>query len=170
MSTKHAQQAEPITLERIYPATLEDVWALWTTAEGIESWWGPEGFAVTVRSLELRPGGELHYVMRAVDPQMVAFMKGQGMPVAQDAWLRYTEVAPLRRLAWQHAADFIPGVAPYEVGTAVDLSAVPRGVKVVVTLDRMHDDVWTGRAVTGWTQELGKLAKALDLRTAGRRP
>src|SRR5207344_676779 len=33
-----------ITIERTFNAAIEDVWALWTTADGIESWWGPEGF------------------------------------------------------------------------------------------------------------------------------
>jgi uncharacterized protein YndB with AHSA1/START domain len=163
-----AAKAESITLERIYPAALEDVWALWTTADGIASWWGPDGFAVTVRSLDLRPGGELHYVMAAVDPQMVAFMKGQGMPTAHEAWLRYTEVLPMSRLAWEHAADFIPGVKPYEVGTAVELTPVAKGVRVVVTLERMHDEVWTQRAVAGWEQELGKLGERLAARAGGR--
>jgi uncharacterized protein YndB with AHSA1/START domain len=170
-ATPTAKGQERIVLTRSYPAALEDVWALWTTPEGIESWWGPEGFAVTVRALDLRPGGELRYVMRAVDPQMIAFMKQQGMPAAQEAWLRYTEVRPMRRLAWSHAADFIPGVAPYEVGTQVDLAPDGANVKVVVTLDRMHDEIWTGRAVMGWEQELGKLGKALDGRAAaGGRP
>ena len=50
-----------ITIERTFNAAIEDVWALWTTADGIESWWGPEGFRVKVRKLELRPGGALHY-------------------------------------------------------------------------------------------------------------
>jgi uncharacterized protein YndB with AHSA1/START domain len=163
-----AARAESIILERTYPAALEDVWALWTTADGIASWWGPDGFAVTVRSLDLRPGGELHYVMRAVDPHTVAFMKAQGMPTAHEAWLRYTEVVPMRRVAWSHAADFIPGVTPYAVGTAVDLSRVASGVKVVVTLDRMHDETWTQRAVAGWEQELGKLGHALAARAGGR--
>lgn len=167
MSAK-AAKADVITLERIYPATLEDVWALWTTAEGIASWWGPEGFSVRVSSLDLRPGGELHYVMRAVDPQMVAFMRSQGMPDAHDAWLRYTEVVPRSRLAWQHAADFIPGVTPYDVGTAVDLAPVASGVRAVVTLERMHDATWTQRAVAGWEQELGKLGKTLAARAGGR--
>jgi uncharacterized protein YndB with AHSA1/START domain len=44
-----------MTIERTYEARIEDVWALWTTADGIESWWGPEGFTVTVRSSDLRP-------------------------------------------------------------------------------------------------------------------
>jgi uncharacterized protein YndB with AHSA1/START domain len=38
-----------ITLERVYHTDVQDVWDLWTTKDGIESWWGPGGFAVTVR-------------------------------------------------------------------------------------------------------------------------
>ncbi len=33
-----------ITIERTYQASIEDVWELWTTKEGIESWWGPGRF------------------------------------------------------------------------------------------------------------------------------
>ena len=34
---------EPITMERTFDATLHEVWELWTTKAGIESWWGPDG-------------------------------------------------------------------------------------------------------------------------------
>ena len=37
-----------------------------TTKDGIESWWGPGGFTVKVRKLDLRSGGELHYAMIAI--------------------------------------------------------------------------------------------------------
>src|SRR5436305_8401291 len=33
-------------LERTYAATPEEIWELWTTAAGIESWWAPDGFVV----------------------------------------------------------------------------------------------------------------------------
>ena len=88
-----------VTIERTLRAPLADVWALWTTREGIESWWGPEGFRVTVRHLDLRPGGELLYVMEAVGPDQIAFMKRAGMPTAHDARIVYREgldwVSPL---------------------------------------------------------------------------
>lgn len=32
-----------VRLERTYDATIDEVWRLWTTREGIESWWGPRG-------------------------------------------------------------------------------------------------------------------------------
>ena len=85
-----------ITMERVYQADIRDVWDLWTTKEGIESWWGPGGFTVKVRKLELRPGGQLLYAMTAIDPPQVAFMKKAGMPLTTEAQITFTEVVPLR--------------------------------------------------------------------------
>ena len=61
-----------ITIERTYNAAIDDVWTLWTTADGIESWWGPDGFRVKVRKLELRAGGALHYDMASALPYTIA--------------------------------------------------------------------------------------------------
>lgn len=161
---------ERITLTRHLRGSLEDAWDLWTTKEGIEAWWGPDGFRVAVKALDVRPGGECRYEMIAVAPETVAFMKRAGMPIAQPARLRYTVVEPRRRLAWLHAADFIPGVAPYEVEHTLDLYPADGGVRVLLTVDRMHDEIWTQRAVQGWEMELGKLEKALAGRSAAARP
>jgi len=150
-----------VTLERTFTATIEDVWELWTTKEGIESWWGPEGFTVQVRSLDLRPGGELAYAMTATAPEQIEFMKKAGMPLTTEARLIYTEVVPLRRLACTQMVDFIPGVDAYEVATTVEFDASPRSVRMVLTFDAMHDERWTQMAVMGWESQLGKLAKLL---------
>lgn len=159
-----------ITLERVYRADIQDVWDLWTTKDGIESWWGPGGFVVTVRKLDLRPGGELLYAMTAIDPPQVAFMKKAGMPLTTEACITFTEVVPRRRLAYVHLADFIPGVEPYDVATVVELHATSEGVRMVLTFDAMHSDEWTERAVMGWESELGKLAAVVDARFGGGRP
>lgn len=145
------------SIERTYEATLEEAWALWTSKGGIESWWGPEGFAVTVSSLDLRPGGELIYVMTAVAPEQVAFMKQAGMPLATECRVTYTEVSAPRRLAYKTLADFIPGVTPYEVATVIDLHSIATGVKMVITIDAMHDEVWTQRARAGNESQVRKL-------------
>ena len=57
MSEQHGAPApirRKISIERSLSAPIEEVWELWTTAEGIESWWGPEGFSVAVK-LSNRP-------------------------------------------------------------------------------------------------------------------
>ena len=64
-----------VSIERTFAgAAAEDVWSLWTTKEGIESWWGPDGFEVKVRRLDFRLGGELLYAMIAIAPDQVEFL------------------------------------------------------------------------------------------------
>src|ERR1700722_11353206 len=100
------------SIERSYAASIDEAWALWTTESGIESWWGPEGFDVTVTSLDLRPNGELVYVMTAAAPEQVGFMKQAGMPLSTECRVTYTEVVPPSRLAFKTLAGFVPGVEP----------------------------------------------------------
>ena len=150
-----------ITIERTFNAPIEDVWALWTTADGIESWWGPEGFRVKVRKLELRPGGDLHYDMIATAPAQIAYMKKAGMPLAQETRAFYADVTPPRRLAFTHIVDFVPGVETYESSTIVELAARGSDTQLVLTVEAMHDEQWTNMAVMGWQSELDKLAKTL---------
>jgi len=153
-----------LTLERTFKASIDEVWELWTTREGIESWWGPEGFSVTVSALDLRPGGDLLYTMRAVEPEQMEYMVKAGMPLSTDHKLTFTEVDPPRRLAYRDMADFIPDVEPYEVDTVIELSEVEDGVRMVLTFDRMHDERWTELARMGRESELARLAAILEAR------
>src|SRR4051812_8702634 len=152
------------SIERMFSASVEDVWTLWTTKAGIESWWGPEGFEVTVTSLDLRLGGELIYIMTASAPEQVAFMKRAGMPLSTEARVTYTEVSPPSRLAYRILADFVPDVAPYEVATVVDMQAEAEGAKLTVTFDAMHDDLWTERARASHESQMRKLDALLAAR------
>jgi len=154
-----------ITIERTCEASLKDVWELWTTREGIESWWGPDGFTTKVLELDLRAGGKLRYEMTATGPEQVKFMKNAGMPVTTECRINYTEVIDQKRLAYTHLADFIPGVEPYDVATLVEFHLIGKDVRMVLTLDAMHDEVWTQRAVMGHESQLGKLEKVI--RNAG---
>jgi hypothetical protein len=95
--------------------------------------------------------------MTATAPAQVKFMKKAGMPVTNQGRITYTEVAPQRRLAYTHLADFIPGVEPYDVGTVVEFHSDGQSVRMVLTFDPMHDEEWTRRAVMGHESQLGKL-------------
>src|SRR5437016_10416586 len=117
MTTASNAARARFSIQRTYGASIDEAWALWTTKSGIESWWGPEGFDVTVTSLDLRPGGELVYLMTATAPEQVAFMKRAGMPLSTACRVTYTEVSPPNRLAYKTLADFVPEVTPYEVAT-----------------------------------------------------
>jgi uncharacterized protein YndB with AHSA1/START domain len=153
-----------VTLERSFEANIQEVWALWTTPDGVESWWGPDGFDVKVRTMDLRQGGEMTYVMTATAPDQVDFMKKAGMPVATESRLTFTEVAPPRRLSYNQLADFIPGIEPYLVETQVELEATGDRVRMTLTIEAMHDEQWTDMAVKGWENELDNLAHVLAAR------
>jgi uncharacterized protein YndB with AHSA1/START domain len=155
-----------ITFERTFDAPVEDVWELWTTKEGVESWWGPEGFRVEVHAIDPRPGGEMRYAMIASAPEMVAGMKRMGMPLVTESRLTYREIAPRRRLAYSHAVDFVPGVAAYDVETVVEIQAGADGVRMAVTIEAMHDAPWTEMAVKGWQSQLDKAVRLFAARKA----
>jgi uncharacterized protein YndB with AHSA1/START domain len=153
-------------IQRTYGATPDEVWRLWTTPAGIESWWAPDGFAVEVEKLELEPGGELVYTMTATAPEQVEFMRNAGLPLATTSRKRFTEIEPPRRLAYLSLVDFVPDTPPYEFLTVVELEPADAGVAVTMTVDSMHDQVWTERLLAGRANELDDLGALLE----GRRP
>ncbi len=146
-----------VVIERTYRAAIEDVWDLWTTKEGFESWWGPQGFRSEVRELDARVGGVLRYEMIADSPEMIDAMKKMGRPPSHAAHARFTEVKPHSRLVITNVIDFIPGVAVYESQIAVDLSSAGDSVRMLVTLDTMHSDDFTRMQKEGFTSQLTKL-------------
>jgi uncharacterized protein YndB with AHSA1/START domain len=162
--SSQTQPRRRVTLERTFDAAIEDVWELWTTKDGIESWWGPEGFKVLVNKLDLRPGGELVYAMTATAPDQVDFLKKGGMPLTTESRIIYSEIVPRQRLAFRNMVDFVPGVPPYEVTAVVEFETTTAGTRMVMTMDAMHDEHWTQMAVMGWESEVGKLAKLLAAR------
>ena len=159
--TAAANTQKTFTVERMLKASPEKVWKMWTTKEGLERWWGPEGFSVQVHHLDLRVGGRLELVMTTAVPEIVAMLKAGGMGASQSLVCTYSEIEPNRRLVYQNTVDFVPGVPPYAATTRVELMPVTGGTRLAVTNDVMHDPMWTERARMGWEQEIGKLEKAL---------
>jgi len=154
-----------LTLERTFRAPINEVWELWTTREGIEAWWGPEGFSVDVGSFKIREGGDLVYEMSAVAQEQVDYMKKAGMPISTHHTLTFTEVIPPRRLAYRQMVDFVPGVEPYRVETLLELHEVEGGgTRLVLTFDAMHDDRWTELARMGHESELERLERVISSR------
>jgi uncharacterized protein YndB with AHSA1/START domain len=155
---------QKITIERTFRASVEDVWDLWTTKKGLESWWGPEGFVTAVHKLDPRPGGRFEYEMTATAPAQVGAMKKANLPLTSRAHGTYVEVTPGRRLAYRTLADFIPGVAPYEIGAVVDFHTGPQGVRLTINEDAMHNEEWTKMSAMGMNSSLDRLAKVLEAR------
>jgi uncharacterized protein YndB with AHSA1/START domain len=56
-----------ILIERVFDAPRALVFDVWTNPRHIGLWWGPDGFTNTIESMDVRPGGEWHFVMHAPD-------------------------------------------------------------------------------------------------------
>lgn len=156
--TPDTSPKRPTVFERTCAASSKVVWDLWTTQAGIESWWGPDGFSVSVPSLDLRSGGEFLYTMTAVAAPQIEFMKKANLPLSTVAKATYVDVHPVRRLSFFTWVDFVKGVAPYKNHTVVELEDTAEGVRMRVTVDAMHDEPWTQRTALGWKSQLDKLA------------
>lgn len=154
---KNAPRTAHVVIERTYRASIEEVWALWTTKEGFESWWGPQGFRAEVHELDARVGGTLRYEMIADTPEMIAAMKQTGRPPSHPARSRFSELKPLSRLVLTNVVDFLDGVPAYESDIAVDFTSQGDTVRMVVTLDAMHSDEFTKMQEQGFTSQLTKL-------------
>lgn len=162
MASTQGESRATNRLERVYEAAPEQIWELWTARDGIESWWAPEGFAVKVDKLELRPGGELVYTMTATGAEQIEFMQNAGLPLVTASRKTFTEVHAPTRLAYDSLVDFVPGVEPYEFLTVVELQASASGATVVMTVEAMHDEEWTQRLLAGRANELDNLAAVVE--------
>ena len=148
---------DQIKLQRTFAAGVEDLWQLWTTPDGFESWWCPEGFRTEVRKLEPAVGGETECVMTAVGPEQKDFLRKAGLPLQTRNRLTLTELVPMRRLAYTMLIDFVPGVAPYSEAIGVDFAPVEGGTTMTVTMDAMHDEWMTRAATAGMESQLQRI-------------
>lgn len=162
----HASErgADPIRFERVYDASIEDVWALWTTKEGLEEWFAPAGMRVEVTALELRVGGAFDYVISAVGAEQVAYLANLDMRQTARVSGQLVEMVRHRRLRIRFNMDFVPGVEPYPYDMLVEMSVEAGRVRMVLTADRHPDPEMTRGAVLGLTSQL----KSFDLAVAAR--
>ncbi len=152
-----------IVIERTYQASVEELWELWTTKEGFESWWGPEGFRAEVHRIEACKDGKLHYDMIADSPEMIEVMKQMGQPHSHETQARYSEFKPYEQLILNHVMDFLPGVKPYESTIVVQFFPKGDAVRMVITLHPMHNDEFTRMTVEGFTSQLTKLDRRFPI-------
>lgn len=151
-----------ILIERTFKATPAEVWAMWTTKEGLEKWWGPVGFTSVVEYLDVRVGGSFEILMRATGRDQVAFLQSANLPLESSAKGTYTDVVPVQRLSFKTVVDFVPGVKRYDVESSMELKSTNEGTRMTFRSGAMHDPEWSQRAEMGWSQQIDKLVTTLS--------
>ena len=158
-SASAAVNRPKVVVERTYRARVDELWDLWTTKNGFESWWGPGGFRVEVHTLEARVGGALHYHMIADAPEQIEAMRRMGRPTSHETRGTFAEMRRHERLAVTHMIDFLPEVKSYKSTMVAEFFPSGDSVRMVVTLDPMHDENFTKMQTMGFTSQLTKLDK-----------
>ena len=150
-----------IRFERVYDASIEDVWALWTTKEGLEAWFAPEGMRFEMSALDLRVGGAFEHVMTAVGAEQVAYLANLDRPPTARVSGRFVELVHHRRLRIRFDIDFVPGVRSYPYDMLVELDSEAGRVRMVLTADRHPDPEMTRGAAIALTSQLQRFDLAL---------
>lgn len=158
----------PFVVSRSVAAPRARVWQAWTEVEHLQHWWGPKGFVVTHCRVDLRPGGLMHYCLRAPDgPEM---------------WGRflYREIVKPERLVWVNSfSDEKGGITrhpmapgwPREMLTTVTFSEQGKGTLITVNWvpinatedERRIFEEGRGSMLQGWTGTFEQLEHYLAL-------
>ena len=76
-----------IRFARRFAGSRDRLWAMWTRAEHLQQWWGPQGWTTPVCQVDFRPGGIWFYCMQ--DPDGIRYC-GQLIYGEIDAPRRFT--------------------------------------------------------------------------------
>jgi uncharacterized protein YndB with AHSA1/START domain len=87
-----------LVLERHADVSPAQVWKAWTTPEHLMKWLAPRPWTITECEVDLRPGGQLKFVMRSPERQLYPNL------------CCFLEVVPNQRLVWTDA--LLPGYRP----------------------------------------------------------
>ncbi len=130
-----------IVLVRVLDATRDAVFAAWTDADAFCQWFGPDGYACTVREMDVRPGGRACFDM--VSPDGTVFTNR----------FEYLEVVPAKRLVMDHGPDIDDDPTRFRVTIVFDEQA---DGKTVLTLRQLHPTIEQRDAGVGFgAVELG---------------
>lgn len=126
-------EGSELRLERLLDAPRANVWRCWTEPTLLEQWFAPQAWTTEVKTLETRPGGASHIVMRGRHGE-----ESDGVAV-------FLEAVPEQRLVFTNA--FKPGWIP---------SARPAVVPLMTTIVELSDEGGKTRHVVRalhWTEE-----------------
>jgi uncharacterized protein YndB with AHSA1/START domain len=131
-----------IRLQRLLPASPQEVFEAWTDPESLRQWFCPGTVSLTSVELDARVGGHFRIVMRDETKDLVH--SGE-----------YREITPPRRLVFTWRSS-----GTYDQETLVTVELHPRGSKteLVLTHERLPDANAAGKHEDGWRSIVEKLA------------
>ena len=136
-----------IVLSRMLQAPREHVFGLWTSAEHLANWWGPNGFTVTTHEADIRPGGVWRFTMHGPD--------GTDYPNV----IHYEEVRAPEVITFVHRDD-VGEMPPFRGTITLDDfqgTTILTMRTVFVSADELRQQVEKVGAIEGGNQTLDRL-------------
>ncbi|GAB3428178.1 hypothetical protein GCM10027320_06190 [Massilia solisilvae] len=149
-----ATRQHQLKVSRVFPASREQVFAAWSSAEHVKHWFCPQGFTVPHATVEFHPGGAFDVCMRAPD--------------GQEHWTRghFLEVVPPARLVIDMTVPGADGEPLFSAHTTVVFTSGCGGTHMEVeqayTLFHPLAEQMVKGAQMGWEQTLDRLGRALE--------
>lgn len=130
---------------RVFNAPRDLVWEVWTKPEHLKEWWGPDGFTLTSKSMDLREGHQWKFIMHGADRDW-------------DNKIEYIEVVKPSLLVYRHGDEndtisFMVHVSFEDMGekTFMTLRSVFKSAEFLAEMDRKVN------AIEGGKQHVAKL-------------
>jgi len=142
-----------IVLARVFDAPRELVWKAWTDKDHIGKWFGPKGFTIETREIDIRVGGRWRFDMVAPDG------------TRYDNRMVFLELREPELLVMDHGSDKDNDPKLFRVTLTFDEQA---NKKTVVTLRQLHPTKEQRREKIGFgavefgQQTLDKLAEYVE--------
>ena len=141
-------KGEDLVLTRVFAAPRERVWRAWTQAEHFARWFGPHGTTLPFCTLDVRPGGVIHFQHCHANGDVV--------------WVRcvYREVVEPERLVFDGGFSDADGNEQVRPGFArtmritVTFSDEPGGTRVSIRHAGLRVDQGESQ---GWAESLERL-------------
>lgn len=147
-----------VKITRVFDASIEDVWKLWTDPDLFKQWYGPKGMSVPVADMDLTVGGtrKICMEMKTPDRTMSMWFIGVYKDISAPTRLVYTESM------CEEDGTIIPPQAMGMPEGHPDITEVIvelREENGKTTMTMVHMGVPEGSAGEGgWTQAFDKLA------------
>lgn len=108
---------------RVYDAPRELVFKVWTDAEHVSKWFGPNGFTCTTHEIDVRVGGRWRFDFRGPDGTLYTNR------------MVYLDIVPNQKIVADHGSDIDDDPHRFRVTVTFDEQA---DKKTVVTLRQIH--------------------------------
>ena len=144
------QEENVLIHTRILDAPRELVWEVWTNPEHIKEWWGPNGFSLTTKSMNVEPGKIWDFIMHGMGRDWVNKIE-------------YVEVKKPSLLSYKHSGEksedynFTVSISFAEVEgkTLLTMKSTFKSKAIIEELNRQVN------AIEGGKQTLKRLEKYL---------